>query len=574
MTMKLSRGDDSRTAGAPADSFPGYEDAVRERYDILIAAGEVPELAMAKARADVDAMMAHQADWLKSRADYSTLAGEHRRGQRAAAQGVNPDDLPADEFGNVSPRTVRDANLPIDEQQAQLDQYQDLTDAEIRALREGRFHGTEASERRYDQEQGFGTGRSKTGKTDLDYFREQQQHQGSIRTGRGEMIPMGPAPTPENIQSRREFDELANKDPGSEFQAKYDPASYEEYREGVRDGYRNDARQSVHDFGTGVTDDDTRFQLGLPALGVDQQRNRARRAESEDRVDNSDWQQRRRQERLAARAGLSPDAAAMQIDSANEARNAGMRPEDRFEESLRMRGNLGRQADRQARKDLVAQRGELRGAGLSPAVGDFRNRTDDLIDRLGQGNMNDWQRTALLGNAVAGTEIANPSPLGVEAVGAQNAQRMVERAGMGQGGGPANAAMDRAAVADAESKMDLADRQRLERDRNEGVLPANSPAGLATLDEIGTARAQGGWGFGWSSPEDGRLAVDDAVAAGIPEADAIAYYSRKGFPVGPPASQAPLPPTSTARPPAAPGGAGGGVGPNPWSNPAPWSGGR
>ena len=557
MPMNLSRGDDSRTAGAPASTLPGYEDAVMQRYQLLIDAGEVPELAMTQAVAEVDAMLAENAARMQAGADQSAQRGAARRAERAAAQGVNPDDLPADEFGNVSPRTVRDANLPIDEQEARLDQYQDLTDAEIRALREGRFHGTEASERRYDQEQGFGTGRSKTGKTDLDYFRQQQQHQGFIRTGRGEMIPMGPEPTPENIQSMREFDEFTNKDPGSEFQAQYDPASYEEYREGVRDGYRADAQADVRKFGTGVTDEDTRVTfLGLPALTSDQEENRMLRARSEARVRTA---QRGRfyEQKLQNESGMpaGTDIAAMEAE--------------RFR-----RRDAERTAEKDRRRDLVAQRGELRGAGLAPAVGDFRNRTDDLIDRLGQGGMNDWQRTALLGNAVAGTEIANPSPLGVEAVGAQNAQRMAERAGMGQGGGPANAAMDRAAVADAESKMDLADRQRLERDRNEGVLPANSPAGLDTLAEIGTAREQGGWNFGWSSPEDGRLAVDDAVAAGIPEADAIAYYRRKGFPVGPPASQAPLPPTSTARPPAAPGVAGGGVGPNRWSNPAPWSGGR
>jgi hypothetical protein len=537
--MNLSRGDDSRTAGAPADSFPGYEDAVRERYDILIAAGEVPELAMTKARADVDAMMARHADWLKSRADYSTLAGEHRRGQRAAAQGVNPDDLPADEFGNVSPRTVRDANLPIDEQQAQLDQYQGLTDAEIRALRGGRFHGTEASERRYDQEQGFGTGLSKTGKSDLDYFRQQQQHQGSIRTGRGEMIPMGPEPTPENIQSMREFDEAVNENPGSEFQAQYDPASYEEYREGVREGYRADAQADVKKFGTGPTAGMVRADLGLDPLTDDQAEDRARRARSESRVRTA---QRGRfyEQKLQNESGMpaGTDIAAMEAE--------------RFR-----RRDADRTAEKDRRRNLVAQRGELRGAGLAPAVGDFRNRTDDLIDRLGQGGMNDWQRTALLGNAVAGTEIANPSPLGVEAVGQQNAMRILQnRAYNPDGQTDPNAAI---VAAGLESQLTVEEWADRERDREEGVLSGNSGAGRAMLDTLAT---RFGYRFGTPAPRV-REMIDAAVAQGIPEQDALAYAREKGFvdpsprPAAAPAPAGAPAPAPAGRPFSAPGARGG-----------------
>lgn len=541
MPMNLSRGDDSRTAGAPADSFPGYEDAVRERYDILIAAGEVPELAMTQARAEVDAMMAHQADWLKSRADYSTLAGEHRRNERAAAQGVNPDDLPADEFGNVSPRTVRDANLPIDEQEARLRGYQELADAETLAMRQGDLHGPATSERRYEQETGFGTRESKTGKTDLDYYRKFKNQYGKpTRLSTGEIIDARPEPTPENLENLRVFDEFANETPGSEFQAKYDPQSYKAFRGARAYERRAQAQADMATFGTGTPDPDARFDLGIPALSPQQEDARARRARSEDRVRNA---QRGRfyEQKLQNESGMpaGTDIAAMEA------------------ERFRLR-DAERTAGKERRLGLLAQRGELRGAGLSPAVGDFRNRTDDLINRLGQGNMNDWQRTALLGNAVAGTEIANPSPLGVEAVGAANAVRFMQNRAFNDNGQPdPNAA---AVAAGLEAQLPVEERADLERDRNGGVLRGSSGAGRAMLDELAkrfTRKPR-------TPPDRVREMIEAAVFQGIPEQDALAYAREKRFvsPAAPPAVAPPPAPGAPApappgRPFSAPGARGG-----------------
>jgi hypothetical protein len=364
----------------------------------------------------------------------ASQASADRRAQRAAARGVVPEDLPADEFGNVSPRTVQDANKPLDVQEAELEQYQGVAAAEIRDLREGRFHGAAAQQRQYAQDYGLGAERSRTGKTDLDYLREQQEHQGFLRTGRGELIPMGPAPTPENIESRRVFDEWANQTPGTTRQQLYDPAAYETHREGVRQDIQDRARADAAAYGTGNESQlKERVQAGDP-VAEEQYDRRVERKQSEDRVIKSDWQTRRRMERLAMRDHGDPARARSELDAALAERDKDLSPEERFMEQKRRGGNLGRIADQEARRDLVREQAML--AGGQPTGGPGGTRaTTNAINQLGPG----WREIAMLDRLTQG-RVGGPTPLGVQAANMENSIPVIRSilAGAAQGLDPAS----------------------------------------------------------------------------------------------------------------------------------------
>lgn len=301
--MQLYSGRESRTAGAPGQSLPHLEDRVQQVMAFLMSQDQEGMLY----GGDREALREEAIRLVDQEQLAAQQAPGDRAAGRAAARGADPDSLPLDEYGNVSPRTVQDANMSRDDQEAGLLQYQDVADAEIRDLREGRFHGAAAQQRQYAQDYGLGVTRSKTGKTDLDYIREQQDHQGYLRTGRGEMIPVGPPPTPESVESRRVFNEWANENPGTERQATYDPAAYAAHREEVRDGYRNKARSDRAIYGTGpderVTDAQRRERAALRA--------------SEDRVAES--QREVSILRLAERAGVTVEEARAMMDGGRAA---------------------------------------------------------------------------------------------------------------------------------------------------------------------------------------------------------------------------------------------------------------
>lgn len=103
----------------------------------------------------------------------------------------------------------------------------------------------------------------------------------------------------------------------------------------------------------------------------------------------------------------------------------------------------------------------------------------------------------------------------------------------------------------AEAALPLPQRQKRERDRNGGTLPANSPTGVETLQDIEDRR------IGIFAGDRGvDMAIEDAVAAGIPRPDAEAYFNRfysgrrkKGEP---PAEAPPGAPSSANPPPGTP----------------------
>lgn len=164
------------------------------------------------------------------------------------------------------------------------------------------------------------------------------------------------------------------------------------------------------------------------------------------RQDLGNWQERQRRQRLASRSGLPAADAAQQIAAQYEAEE---RPLS-FEDRLRMQGDLARTDAKKDRQGLVAQRGELRGAGLSPAVGDMRNRFDSLIDRLGQDNMTDWQRTGIIAGLAPEAQTANPTPLGVDSANMQLAAPVIRSVLAG-----AAQSMDPAAQADRELRNQM-----------------------------------------------------------------------------------------------------------------------
>jgi hypothetical protein len=223
--------------------------------------------------------------------------------------GVSPESLPADEYGAVSGRAVREANRSLPDAEAALAQEQGLAREIMRGFRESNRNWQAEGDRQYAQEYGLGGFENGAGATDLDLRRQIQDQQGYIRTQQG-MVPVGPQVTPERIEARRDFAEWANETPGSERQAQYDPGSYEQFREGVRDDIRNRAQWEEMTFGAGPD----------RAVSPLQKQNRAARRASEGRVRDAqrgDFYK----DRLMVDAGVSgpapgPDAPLEELERA------------------------------------------------------------------------------------------------------------------------------------------------------------------------------------------------------------------------------------------------------------------
>lgn len=422
MALSLTRGNESRTAGAPFIPTDMRDEYLRARTRELMA--QNPDLDEIDAATQAEAEINEAA--VARQQQEQAIAGRYadRQAQRAQAQGVNPNALPFP----TSARDIQELNRPLEDAEAAIGQQQDIADRVTRGLREGRRDWQAEGEYQYAEERGLGNPNAGPGQTDLDYRNRVMRRRGQFVTmPDGSVIPVGADPTAQDIENERKWVEWANENPGTERQALYDPAAYGEFREGVRNDIRDQAREDMEAYGTGTDDQlKSRIEAGDQQAAEQYERRQARNA-SEDRVNNSDWQQRRRQERLAARAGLSPAAAAVQIAEANKARNANMSPEEIFEENLRVRGNLNRLADRQTRRDRVAEQAML--AGGQPTGGPFGTRaTTNAINELGPG----WREIAILDRLTNG-RVGGPTPLGVDAVGAQNAFRMMQGMGLGEG---------------------------------------------------------------------------------------------------------------------------------------------
>lgn len=427
MSLNLSAGRESRTEGAPDLRLPGDMDMIEALAAQLLEQDEdgvyLGDIRNARTHAQqiYDDEVRMRRDVSDGRQAQAATSAKRRAAQRAAVRGVDPESLPADEYGSVSGRTVREANRPLADQDAALTQEQHLADLQVRGLREGRRNWAAEQAYQLAQEHGLGVTPSSTGKTDLDYIREQMNQQGYLRTGRGERIPMGPAPTPESIQSRRRFDEWANETPGTERQATYDPQAYEQFREGEREAIRNRAEWEALTFGTGPD----------RSVAPIQQHNRAARRASEDRVAES--QREVAIARLAQRAGISRDQARQMMDSGQaaamaargaDAGDAPLTAAERRIESQKLRDMANTRQDALREADLAERKKALRDQRMLLAPGG--RGVVNAINQL----PGDWRNIAMLDRLTQG-RVGGPTPLGVEAAQMGNALPVMRSAAAG-----------------------------------------------------------------------------------------------------------------------------------------------
>jgi hypothetical protein len=562
MALLLNAGREERMDGAPDPIVNLQEERVQAIIAHLMAKdtdGALFQGDPANAR-DLAVRLMMEEAW--KHADEQKAAGRQaaeqasadRRAQRAAAQGVVPEDLPADEFGNVSGRTTQEANRPLDEQEAALLQEQDLADQQIRGLREGRRNWSAERSHQYAKDYGLGVRKSRTGKTDLDYIDKIQKRQGFMRLGTGEVIPLGRPPTPEDVERERKWDETVNKDPGSSFQAQYDPEAYEQYREGVRQDIQDRARADAVTYGVGADAGITEAQRGA----------RMDRRDADDRRRHNPAYEEQRIARMAERAGVSMAEARAMVNSGYQRAGAEreMHPDSRhvvgspndspppaFDyfrdayQDLRDKGRDARAADRAQRRAEAGM--QARVAGGQPtvqsraAVGQARfqqDRQDELLARLGAQNTNDWERVGLLTALAPNANTANPTPLGVDAMSAQNALSLMRNRMIGQQFGQDGLQPGTLNFEAALAREPLGVQAAVVRQQNGGVLPADSRVGMALLDDIEETVI--GKGMGGNATVD--LAVRKAVENGIPQADAEARFQhrrwrdapRRGVPEG------------------------------------------
>jgi len=524
MALTLTPGSESRLDGAPGLPLPHRQDRI-----LAIAARLLEEDAEgALYGGDIRNAMAHATKLavegdkarMASAVAGGTASAERRAADRRAAQGVAPESLPMDEYGSVSGRAVQEANRPPEDAEAALMQDQNIADEIVRGYRENDRNWQAEGDRQYSQEYGLGGFDRGPGRSDLDYRRRLQEQQGFIRTPQG-MVPVGPQITPERVEALAEFDGWANQNPGTERQALYAPEDYAKFREGVRNDIRDNARQDMATYGTGSDEQLKDAVERGNDMAARQYEKRKERAASEDRV--AEAEREVRIARMARQAGVSRAQAREMMDKGR----AGMRPAgaaavpltaaERRAETQGLRDMAGDRRDAELASRKQNRREQAMMAGGQPTGGPFGTRaTTTAINQLGPG----WREIALLDRLTNG-RVGGPTPLGVEAVGAQNAMRAFT-ADVLAGNQPGVREQREIAAANAEAGLPIPVRADRERDKNNGVLPANSAAGQAVLQDIATTTI----GSSYATQDEFDRAVGRAVAEGIPEADAIAFFNR------------------------------------------------
>jgi len=416
MSMTLTSGRESRMEGAPP--LPDPEKEARARavaIHLLTQFGEpVTEESLRAIMPDAERMAAqYSTPQFEAQAIEANRAGmdaavargtanaADRASQRRAARGVVPEDLPPGEFGVASGREVQEYNRPVEEAEAVLGMEQDVADRITRGLREGRPDWEAEGERQFLQERGEQNPMAAQGDRDMDLRRSIMQQRGQFfEMPDGTMIPVGREPTAADFRNERAWRQWVSENPGSERQARYDPQGYETYREGVREGIRENAQEEMATYGMGVSDPAVREELDIAPLTPAQATARNRRDRSEDRVREA---QRGRfyAQRLQNDTGMpaGTDIAAMEAE--------------RF-----------RQRDAARKDDLAQRRAARRSQGmlLAPGGRGVVNAINELPD--------EWRHIAILDRLTNG-RVGGPTPLGVEAVGAQNALRFINNEAMG-----------------------------------------------------------------------------------------------------------------------------------------------
>lgn len=410
--LRLTRGGESRLGGAPYQELPGYADAVdavaakllEEDTDGLLANDQ--ELARERAKLILNSQLdAHRNASAERQAQVAEDYGR-RQDDRVQARGVDPETMP---YG-ASASDVRLANRPFADASAQLGMEQDAADRVVRGLREGTPTFEAQGDLDFLRERGDMNPLAGPGRTDM-------AMRGAIRERRGQYyempdgtrIPVGREPTAAEIRAEREWQDWTNETPGTERQALYNPAGYEQFREGVRQDIQDSARADMATYGTGTDEQLLNSAESGNRMAAQQYRNRQARRDSEERVRNA---QRGRfyQDKLMVDAGVSaqrpgPGATVEELERA-AFRNRYAR----------------RQAELESRKQARIEQAQL--AGGQPTGGPFGTRaTTTAINQLGPG----WREIALLDRLTNG-RVGGPTPLYVEAANASSAAQMAQQA--------------------------------------------------------------------------------------------------------------------------------------------------
>lgn len=487
--LRLTSGGESRLDGAPYQDLPDYAfyvDAVaakllQEDADGLLANDR--ELAREHAKEIVNAELNKQRQ--ASAAAQARVAEDYGRRQkgRAQASGVDPEDMP---YG-ASASDVRLANRPVAEASAQLKMEQDAADRIVRGLREGTPTFDAQGDLDFLRERGDMNPLAGPGQTDMAMRAAIRERRGQYyEMPDGTRIPVGREPTAAELRAERDNQSWINETPGSERQAKYNPAGYEQFREGVRQQIRDDARADMAKYGTGPDDNDRRAKIGLPPLTSDQQSARAARKEAEIRQRHG---QRGRfyEQRLQVETGMPAGTDIGEMEA------------ERF-----------RQRQLSNKRDLAVRQDNLRNQRLLLAPGG--KGVANAINELPEG----WRQIAILDRITNGRR-GGATPLDVEAQKMANAL-------------PVFRSMVAGAMQDMDPNAPEARRMQreLELRRTAGVAKAagwNKPAAvLEALERQGATPAEINmimadlFGPGWKPQQEANAEAVRDAAAGVLEA--------------------------------------------------------
>ena len=271
--------------------------------------------------------------------------------------------------------------------------------------------------------------------------------------------------TPERIASHRQWMEFINRTPGGEDQYRFNRPGYMENKRRIDDERRQQNAEDRQTYGVG--------QAG-PQLTDEQVQNRQERTAREDRFHDSPAQRESRIERMAARAGISYSEAEKIVDggrtmvrppvatpqdagafvggappaiggapiaasgqNALDAQGVPLGSAERRDEfsGLRRAVRDKRVSDTADRRAKVSQHARLASGQPTGGIGGSRGavermneglaRTDALLARLGQEGVSDWERAGIMAQLAPKADTSNPTPLGVDAVGAANTMRMM-----------------------------------------------------------------------------------------------------------------------------------------------------
>lgn len=286
---------ESRTAGASELPVMDEDDQsivalARSLLDEGVAIDMPSALQMAREYAS-DSRAQHRQDMDASRARADAAYGQ-RQAQRAEARGVVPED-------GQTGADVRFANKPTASQEATVDFQQDAADNVTRGLRDGSIDepGSQAwnEQSAYNYAQDHG----------IDSAEDAEIVRFLTRRLRRE-------PRPDEVEEEKNWRKWVNENPGSERQAQYNPAGWNEWW-AERNRVNNEADRKKYGPPTGVSTIDPKTgewtkPLSVGDLTPEQVAARNRRADLQKNAAERD--KPNRLARLRRRAGLSPEQAA------------------------------------------------------------------------------------------------------------------------------------------------------------------------------------------------------------------------------------------------------------------------